>query len=307
MHIDITIVIPLYNKEDYIYRVLTCIENQTFTNWECIIIDDGSTDSSAMVVKEFISERGARWKYIFQENMGQASARNLGIAESQGKYVAFLDADDLWPNSKLESQFDALESNPLCVVVLSPFVIFNPQSILPRLVRHTSPKKMLSGWLSMRGFGGGIESVGLIRQSVLSSQFNFDESLTTSSGLDLALRLSELGEVLFLKEIGLIYRISEGQWHTNMFELERNMGIIREKHGFRSVESLDPYHSAYLYWADKRKNGWRDFLAAVVGAAFQFENKRLIMIVCLVFRNIKARVMGFVYYRRIRGLISALD
>jgi glycosyltransferase involved in cell wall biosynthesis len=307
MRVDISIVIPLYNKEDYIHRVLACIENQTFTNWECIIIDDGSTDSSASVVKEFISKRGERWRYVFQKNMGQAAARNLGIAESQGKYVAFLDADDLWPNYKLQSQFEALESNPRCVVVLSPFVIFNQQSFLPRLVRHASPKKMLSGWLSMCGFGGGIESVGLIRQSVLSSKFNFDESLTTSSGLDLALRLSEFGEILFLKRIGLIYRINEGQWHTNMFELERNMEIIREKHGFRSSSSLDPYHSAYLYWAGIRKNGWRSFLPSIIRVAFQFENKRLIMIVCLVFRNIKARVLGFAYYKKIKRLISDLD
>ena len=64
MSVKVSIVIPLYNKEEYIERVLKCIENQSLEDWECIIIDDGSTDNSARVVKNYISNRGNKWKYF---------------------------------------------------------------------------------------------------------------------------------------------------------------------------------------------------------------------------------------------------
>ena len=70
-------------------RVLECIEGQEFTNWECIIVDDGSTDESPQIVKEFLSARSDKWRYIRQVNQGQAAARNAGIELSQGKYIAF--------------------------------------------------------------------------------------------------------------------------------------------------------------------------------------------------------------------------
>ena len=76
MSVKVSIVIPLYNKEEYIERVLKCIENQSLEDWECIIIDDGSTDNSAMIVKNYISNRGNKWRYFHQENRGQAAARN---------------------------------------------------------------------------------------------------------------------------------------------------------------------------------------------------------------------------------------
>ena len=307
MSIDISIIIPLYNKENFIERALACIEHQTFLNWECIIIDDGSTDLSAKIVQNFISDRGHRWKYVFQANRGQAAARNAGIDQSVGKYLAFLDADDLWPSYKLSTQFAVLESNPRCVLALSPFVIFDQHSLFPRLVKHVNSKKMLSGWLSQRGFGGGIESVGLIRRSALGTQIRFDESLTTSSGLDLTLRLSDLGEIILLKKIGLVYRINDGQWHTNMFEWTRNMSIIRDKHAVRSTGSLELYHLAYLFWAEKRLSGWRYFFGAFFRSAFNLNNGRFIMIASLVLRNLKAKVLGFLYHKRISNLIKDLD
>jgi glycosyltransferase involved in cell wall biosynthesis len=304
MTIEISIVIPLYNKEEYIERVLKCIENQTFKNWECIIVDDGSTDASARIVKEYILNRGKQWRYFHQENMGQAYARNVGIELSEGRYIAFLDADDLWPNSKLALQFSALEVNPSCVVALSPFVIFDPNSRIPRLVKHTNSTKMLKGWLSMRGFGGGIESVGLIRRSAFGTQLRFDESLTTSSGLDLTLRLAEQGEIAFLRDIGLFYRISEGQWHSNSVELERNLKIIRFKHQIESREPLDKYHLAYKYWSGKKSSGLKTFLAAICRSVFFTGDKHFHMIFCLTIRNLKAKILGILNYRYITNLMS---
>jgi glycosyltransferase involved in cell wall biosynthesis len=285
-------------------RVLECIEGQEFTNWECIIVDDGSTDESPQIVKEFLSAHSDKWRYIRQVNQGQAAARNAGIELSQGKYIAFLDADDFWPNYKLKSQFDSLESDDELVAVLSPFVIFSANSKTPRLVSHHATEKLLIGWITMRGFGGGIESVGLIRRSALGMDLRFDESLSTSSGLDFTLRLSERGKVGFVKEIGLLYQISEGQWHSNTDELMRNLEIIRKKYPGYSPDSLEEWHSAYIYWAKKKSKGWYRFVGALL-KSFCYQNRRLrlLMIWALTTRNVNAKWQGFNHRQEIKDLL----
>ncbi|MFP7483461.1 glycosyltransferase family 2 protein [Priestia filamentosa] len=95
-----SIVIPIYNKESYISRTLTSVLNQTFSDFEVIIVDDGSTDNSIQVVKRFNDERV---KIVSQENKGVSSARNLGVEHAQNSYIAFIDADDIWEPKFLEA------------------------------------------------------------------------------------------------------------------------------------------------------------------------------------------------------------
>lgn len=95
----ISIVIPLYNKGKYISATLQSVFNQTYTDYECLIIDDGSTDGSADIVGQYASD--PRLKYFRQPNGGVSAARNKGINLAKGDYIAFLDADDKWADSYL--------------------------------------------------------------------------------------------------------------------------------------------------------------------------------------------------------------
>jgi len=105
----VSIIIPLYNKEQTIARTIESILKQTFPNWELIVIDDGSTDNCVEVVKQFQDER---IHVISQENQGPGSARNRGIEDATCEYVAFLDADDQWYPWYLENSIKAIsESN----------------------------------------------------------------------------------------------------------------------------------------------------------------------------------------------------
>jgi glycosyltransferase involved in cell wall biosynthesis len=93
----ISVVIPLYNKEKSITSTLQSVLDQTYTDWECIIINDGSTDNSLEVVSKRVRElESERIRVIHQENSGVSAARNKGIAVAKGEYIAFLDADDYW-------------------------------------------------------------------------------------------------------------------------------------------------------------------------------------------------------------------
>lgn len=107
----ISIVIPCYNAEKYIRETLDCLQKQTIEDWECVIVNDGSTDNSLEILKEY-SAKDPRYKYIDKENGGPSIARNTAIAASSGKYILPLDADDLIAPTYAEKAIAYLESHP---------------------------------------------------------------------------------------------------------------------------------------------------------------------------------------------------
>ena len=102
-HTLISIIMPAYNAELYIQEAVNSVVHQTYGNWELIIVDDGSTDNTAAVITTHFSNDN-RIKYYYQQNGKQGKARNHAISKSNGDYLAFLDADDLWIPEKLEFQ-----------------------------------------------------------------------------------------------------------------------------------------------------------------------------------------------------------
>ena len=90
----VSVIVPTYNYGHFIEETLECLCSQTYPNWECVVIDDGSTDDTAERVARFI-ERDSRFKFLRQTNARQAAAKNNGLRNSVGQYIQFLDADDL--------------------------------------------------------------------------------------------------------------------------------------------------------------------------------------------------------------------
>ncbi|RDV14871.1 glycosyltransferase [Pontibacter diazotrophicus] len=99
---------PVYNAGQFIAESISSVLSQTCNNWELLVVDDGSTDHTASIVSDFVKV-DSRIRYIYQENGKQGKARNNGIRNSKGAFLAFLDADDLWHPSKLEKQLECLE------------------------------------------------------------------------------------------------------------------------------------------------------------------------------------------------------
>lgn len=116
----VSIVIPSYNAENFIAETLTSVKNQTWPAIEAFVVDDGSRDKTVEIAKTFESER---IKVIVQKNQGACVARNLGLSLSKGKYIQFLDADDVLSTDKIEKQVGVLENNPGYLAV-SPTVHF---------------------------------------------------------------------------------------------------------------------------------------------------------------------------------------
>ncbi|KAB2867528.1 MAG: glycosyltransferase family 2 protein, partial [Bacteroidales bacterium] len=90
----ISVIIPTYNAERFIIETLTSVINQSYTHWECIIIDDGSTDSTKEIIDEYCKADN-RIKYYYQKNSGPSVARNVGVKIALGEYIQFLDSDDV--------------------------------------------------------------------------------------------------------------------------------------------------------------------------------------------------------------------
>lgn len=96
---QVTVILPLYNKAKFVRRALDSIANQTYTDWEAIVVDDGSTDDSAKIAAEYV---GKKFRIIQQKNAGPGAARNRGLKETNTEFVAFLDGDDSWLPEYLE-------------------------------------------------------------------------------------------------------------------------------------------------------------------------------------------------------------
>ncbi|WP_396168090.1 glycosyltransferase family 2 protein [Flavobacterium sp.] len=124
----VSIIVPCYNQAQYLDAALQSVLEQTYPDWECIIVNDGSPDNSEEVAKKWV-EKDPRFIYIYKENGGVSSARNLGIEKAIGAYFQFLDSDDFLDKEKLELTLQQIESNKEVNLVISNFRMFtaNPK------------------------------------------------------------------------------------------------------------------------------------------------------------------------------------
>ena len=293
----VSIVIPLYNKEKWIEKTLSSVLNQSFTDWEAIIVDDGSTDRSVDVVEEFILKNPANWVLIKNRNAGQCRTRNSGIAKATGEYIAFLDADDIWSGNKLFDQVQVLRNNGDVSLVISPYLIFSDTNRIAhhRLVLHKNTKVLLNRWLRMQGYGAGTESTGMTRTSLLREVGGFDENLSTSAGLYLTIELANRGRVVFSNKSLMAYRIHTGQWHSNTEILSRDMAALRArpiKIMGKVPNAFDSWHSAYIEIAKTRQQG--RLLRALFSGNILSKTffVRLVLALNIISRNITSRLRG---------------
>ena len=141
----ISIITPCYNAEPYIARTIQSVQNQTITDWEMIIIYDGSIDNSVEIVKD-IACNDQRIKLFQKENGGSASARNMGLALAQGEFIQFLDADDTIEPTKIERQITLMEQE-LLDVTYSDYCMVNEDGTHEDKKGHTfNLFKLLIGW-----------------------------------------------------------------------------------------------------------------------------------------------------------------
>ena len=217
----VSVVITCYNYGKYLAGCVESVLGQTYEDVDITIVNDGSTDETDCVVQELLPHE--KISYIKQDNAGQANAKNTGIRNSKGQYVAFLDADDLWEKDKLEKQM-ALFSSDSVGVVFSRFRCIDEKGLdidVEPPAGYLSPRRgKVTNFLYLDNFVPFSSSV--IRRECLSKFGGFDESLKMAIDWDLWLRISTQYEFDYIDEPLLIYRLGHaGQMSKNREERER--------------------------------------------------------------------------------------
>jgi glycosyltransferase involved in cell wall biosynthesis len=181
----VSIVITCYNYGQFLIDAVESALGQTFTDFEIIVIDDGSTDNTPNVITKYSSD--SRVHYVRQQNLGQPKAKNRGIAESGGEFVAFLDADDIWMPDKLERQMQ-LFSNPAVGVVYSRRHWIDPEGCIIDGNERTLRRGNVLDYIFVDNFVCFSSSV--VRKRLLLEVGGFDESLPMGIDYDLWIRLA---------------------------------------------------------------------------------------------------------------------
>jgi len=128
-----SVIVPVYNVEQYLDKCLASILGQTYKDFECIVVDDGSPDNSSAIIDKYVKQ-DQRFKVIHQKNMGVSAARNAGLAIAQGDYITFVDSDDYISNEYLE-KFALKIANTDADIVICGLKILKKQYVLRRQVQ----------------------------------------------------------------------------------------------------------------------------------------------------------------------------
>ena len=226
---DISVIIPTYNRATSLERALNSVFAQTCAPAEVIVIDDGSADHTG----KMIIEKFPQVKYFYQQQKGVSTARNLGIGKAQGEWLAFLDSDDAWLQDKLAMQMQALQKQPC-------FRVCHTDEIWIRRGRRVNPMKKHAK------YGGAIfhhclprcvisPSSVLIHDSVFKHIGEFDETLPVCEDYDLWLRISSRYEVLFIPEHLLVKygghedQLSRKYWGMDLYRIRALKKILASK------------------------------------------------------------------------------
>lgn len=188
----VSVIVPAYNAATFLGEAIQSIQQQGYESLEILVIDDGSTDNTAAIARSF----GDSIRYLYQENSGPACARNTGLKMATGEIIAFLDADDLWPENKLELQLDYFLKNPSLEVVVG-----RVQYLL------IEENKRIFQEISQPTLGVNL-GAGLYKKSVFDKLGYFDSSMQQSEDVDLFMRIRENGvSMAAIDEVTLYYRI----------------------------------------------------------------------------------------------------
>lgn len=260
----VSVVIPAYNASKFIRESINSVLNQTYKDYEIILVDgrDGSTDNT----RELVADYGDAVRYFYQENVGVSDARNKGILNSKGEYVAFLDSDDLWLENKLALQVEFLDSHPDVGLVFSDGwvkaygnVSARDQRIVGRrFFQLTKPHR---GEVLSQLFVGNFipTSTVVIRKQCLMKVGLFKKEYNVGEDYDLWLRVARVFKVDYTDEPLAIYRVHGDSLVHKMDDFLLNAILIKknvlesepqllERFSRKDIDQI--FYRRYVYYGD---------------------------------------------------------
>lgn len=274
----VSVIIPVYNGEKFIATTLRSVIHQSYSNWEIIIINDGSTDNTLNIVSDL---KDPRIKIISQNNSGVSASRNAGIGSANGNYLAFLDADDFWHKNNLEKKISFLENNPDIDFVFSDMNNADENLNVTGPAPIGKDKNILEDLLLWNGeVIPGPSSNVVARKKCFDSGIRFDPRLTTIADQHFTVQMAFGFTGKRIPEVLWDYRILPGSMSRSLAVMEKDAlqvySIYAEKNYFRSpIFKRKCFSNMYLilaasFWKDgkNKKKGFKYIFKALLVSPF---------------------------------------
>ena len=228
----VSVIIPSFNTAAFLPQALDSVLHQTYSDWEVILVDDGSTDNTSEIAKAASSSFGGRLNYVYQTNKGLPAARNTAIRNSSGEFISLLDADDIYAPRRLEASIAAMDRNPNAGLVHSKVARIGMQG--ENLgIPFAPPEKFLSGNIAHHIFTRQAHIVcptAMFRRVCLDKAGYFDESMRATEDRDLWFRLAQYYPVIYINEILAYYRISPNSMSKDWERMRTSAMQFIDKH-----------------------------------------------------------------------------
>jgi glycosyltransferase involved in cell wall biosynthesis len=268
----ISVIIPVYNGERTIQETIESVLNQTFTNFELIVIDDGSQDSTLQIVSTI---QDPRIKVFSHPNAGVSTSRNRGLSHATGEFISFIDADDLWTPDKLECQLKALQENPKAAVAYSWTDWIDRSNQLLGRGSYLPEQGDVFAKLLLNDFVASGSNC-LIRREALAEVGNFDREVAPAEDWDMWLRLAIRYEFVLVPSAQILYRISPNSASFNVWKMEASSLRVIEKAFAIAPESLQHLKTPslgnrYKYLTFKALEGTPDRKKGLVATRFLWQ------------------------------------
>ncbi len=229
----VSVIIPTYNCADYIEQTLESILNQTFQDFELIVVDDGSTDRT----QDIVARHAPRVRLIVQKNSGVCVARNRGISEAKGQFICLVDHDDYWFADKLACQVEAMEKYPESGVIYTDFTLWFPEDGRfpePRTLHTAIPGDRIdpdySGWIYHQLLLDCwvLTSTAMFRAEVFRNCGKFDETLPYSEDWELWLRICRKYPFTKLAYASTLYRQHPNQGNRKVRAVDYRTRLLTQ-------------------------------------------------------------------------------
>lgn len=231
----VSVIMPAYNGERFIQQAIESMLAQTYSDWELIIIDDGSTDSTAQIVSSFQDQRLV---YVYQENRGQAAALNRGLDVARGEYITTLDVDDWYVPNSLQDRVVFLDQHPNCDVVYGDGVFCDADG---NKLQYFSEMRLgnvtgdVFDVLISNSFYGTGASVMIRAQALQKHGIRYDESIVWCQDYDIYLRLAEKCQFGYVDSLTVWYRLHNANMTMTMPAGHKRESLVRTK--FKALDS----------------------------------------------------------------------
>ena len=254
----VSVIIPVYNCELYIAQAIESVLNQTYTDYEIIVINDGSTDNTHQVLQPYMK----KIRYFSQENKGLSATRNQGIKMAKGKLISLLDADDLFLYYKLQEQVAIFEAEPSIGLVQSGWRLVNEKGEKIEDVKpwHKSPELDLVTWLKWKATN---PSGMMFRKEWLERVNGFNEDLRRLEDFDIVIRLALAGcQATWFPKVAVCYRQHRGNMTRNLLaQIEVEEKILDEFFSNPNLPGKIQYLEKELRYGSLIWNCWRLYKA----------------------------------------------